>query len=180
MNSYLLPRRPRRAWLRAFWLSMSICAGLLSGIIAAWLITPGWGWMGVAVTMAVAIPGVSRPGSIAGAYAFWNRAAQRYATSARKAVLTVSFHTVIRAVGRDRTTFRMERPELSESLWTPRASVPLNRGGDAKSSWVTRLARHASDAGSAWIVALVPFLALLRTFDEDESGDTPANIYTLY
>jgi hypothetical protein len=185
-----LPSPPRLAFLKSFWLVMSLSGGLLVGALASLLVSPRWLAVGGAVAPGLAVFGLLRPQVAATPYRAWNKMARAFGRYARGWLLLVCFYVVFLGVGRAGSPLRLTRPMASTSLWVPweihvtaaqasERGVTVERGPPR--GWVVAFLVWATRTRNWWAYCLVPFLALLSALDaEREESAFPAGIYTLF
>lgn len=179
-----LPSHMRRAWQRAFWLALSLWAGVAVGAlvpVSLW----GRGTAALLTALLLQAAGAAWPGGVTLAYRAWNRVAREYARVVRAALVAACYGVVV-VVGAAGSTLRLRRPAPGVSLWYPKASLPLAAYGSQHEGpgphagrWRSLLA-WALSTGHAWVIPLLPFLVLLGTLDRQEAGPPPAGIYTLF
>jgi len=93
-----LPSSPGRAWVRAFWLTVSVCGGVSVGGLAALVGSPRWAIGGVALTGLALLVGRVCPGAMSATYALWNALALSYARVARSGLKVVCFYVLFAAL----------------------------------------------------------------------------------
>jgi len=184
----VLPSYNRRAWLRAFWLTMSLTLGILTALLVG--TRPGTrAVIGLAVTVAAVIPGMLRPDLARPPLRAWNALARLFARAGTAYLTAVCFHVVIRAMRRTGSPLRLHPPAPGESLWTPwpeeRTDHVLADGIVAArspgSGWAGDFVSWVRRSRQDWGLALLPMLLVLATFDTTQDVEAPPpGIYTLY
>ncbi len=187
--TYTLPQPPRRVWLRAFWLTLMMGAGLVMlGLRLA--IGPGMAWLGLSSAMvALLAAGTISRRIRRKAYDVWARGADRYARVASM-VLTRIVFLIVSAGSRAGSRMRMSAPEAGEgetSGWVGRrsmASPPEYRSPHfdpaASGSWAAATMAWARNTGNLWFLWVLPYLAFLRRVETRQVRSLGGNIYTLY
>jgi hypothetical protein len=186
-----LPRfPPRRAWLRSFWIAISLVSGLMVSILCALLISPHWFASGAAFAVAVAVPGLLQPQIASLPYRAWNKLARAFVRVARFWVTGVCFYIICVTVGLSGSHARLAQPTSNESLWVARrisTSTTYNHKYDgasqefAQKGWIRAYFAWAVGSGNFWAVCLLPFLMLLAALENDDNrSPVAANIYTLF
>src|SRR5688572_29903273 len=89
----LLPAHPRRAWLRSFWLALSLIWLGFIGIPAMLFGTPFLPWAAVAVLLCV--PVVIRPQIVTLPYRAWNKLSRIYIDLAERLLLKICYFTIV-------------------------------------------------------------------------------------
>jgi hypothetical protein len=185
-----LPSRPRRAWLVSFWLAISVCSGLLIGLLSALLIAPRWVGLGGILMLVLACTGLLRRRVIRRAYAVWNRLALSFGRAAQLVLMGICFYIIFVAVGRTGSALRLAHPSPTASLWVPRGTLAPSAyvsqygardGASLQQGWIATFLSWAVRSGNWWALSLLPFFILLSALQIDEKkGTFPANIYTLF
>ena len=185
-----LPSSPGRAWVRAFWLTVSVCGGVSVGGLAALVGSPRWAIGGVALTGLALLVGRVCPGAMSATYALWNALALSYARVARLGLKVVCFYVLFAAVGRTGSALALARPTPAESLWIPRATLAPSTYGyqyDAQAQgepkgggWTRDYIAWALDSGNAWAIILLPFVAMLSALEDEDQWTFPTSVYTLF
>jgi hypothetical protein len=184
----VLPNLNRRAWRRGFWLTMALALGVVTGLVL-WGLSPSQRMAAALITAGVAaIPGLLRPRLATLPMQAWNRLARLFSRAATAWVTAVCFYAVIRALGQGRRSpLRLGDVASGGSLWTPwRDAAGQAAGGivvvpSHARGWARDVAVWARSSGNPWAWCLLPFLAVLATFEV--AGDVeapPPGIYTLY
>jgi hypothetical protein len=179
-----LPHVPDDAWLASFGAAVGVVAGGMVAVIAAASAGPIWVLAGTAVTGAIVVAALLWPRAWLAPYRQWNRAARRVSRAARTAVLRVAWFVVVTATARAAGG----RGTSPHGVWTPRRSLApdayasqFDRPAAAhERGWLGVLGALAARPQNRWAWALLPFLCLLRVFDEDQEARVASNIYTLY
>lgn len=191
----MMPKPPTRAALRAFWVLVSVVAGLVLGVGLTMLdlvSSAGAVTVGVLAVVGLAGFGIARPYAVSFPYRVWNWLAAQVAARLRTYVTGVCFFTVVLAAGRAGSAPRFLAASSGESMWTPRESQALAayasqchdpRAASTRGRWTVGMRRWARRSGNHWALAVVPFLVVLRLLDTDEhqgSAAPTSDIYTLY
>ena len=184
-----LPTKIRRAWLRSFWLVLTVPGGILIAAILAFVVSAQWGVVAVLFAVIAAISGLVRPQIVAVPYQAWNSISKRYARVARTVTKAVCFYVVLTAVGLAGSTHGRCRPRPGESLWKPSPHLldeVYLHPHDARTttspceSWVRTYLSWARDSGNVWAVCLVPYLALLAKLEDEQQSSLSTQTYTLF
>jgi hypothetical protein len=185
-----LPSRPRRAWLMGFWLAISVCSGLLIGLLLALLIAPQWFGLGGILMLVLACTGLLRRQAIRRAYAVWNRLAHYFSRTVQLLLMGICFYIIFVAVGRTGSTLRLAHPPPTTSLWAPRGTLASSAyvsqygardGASLQKGWIATFLSWAVRSGNLWALSLLPFFILLSALQIDQEKNTfPASIYTLF
>lgn len=158
-------------WL-AIWLAISLAGGIGLGILASLLTGDLVSGLGVALgSFAVAAgPGVLSPTFARSGAQRWNRVARGVGRRLSRALVAVIFYFVIWPTGLAGARLHLEG--FSDgSGWANRPAEAASRAG---------FVRWAVKRRGAWVIFLVPFLALLRSFEARVEGPAPSGIYTLF
>jgi hypothetical protein len=177
-----MPQPPRIAWLKSFWLIMSVLAGIFVSALGAWLVASHWIVLGVVVTLTVTLPGWLWPEIARLPYQWWDRLAREFARYARGWLTLVCFQVVFVVVGLSGSSLGLKRPRPGRSLWRARGSDAdsTKPAGEDTRRWISAFCAHAVRTGNWWAVCLVPFLLLLSALETDREENFPAGIYTLF
>ena len=185
-----LPMPPRRAWLKGFWLTMSCGAGLLTGVVAALVVSPAWFALGAVVAVVLAAPGLYRPDIGVIPYRVWNRLAWWLARCAREWTLWVYLKIAFHLAGCAGNSLGLARPPKGESLWRPHSASPATRDNstngvaiepDDGRRWAGAFLTQARKDGNWWMCCLLPLVAVLLALDDAQREEAPpTGIYTLY
>lgn len=183
-----LPRFPNRTILRSFAYGL---AGVVGSVVAgvAWIVgAPGWPVWGVAVGLLPAGVGRVAPERLLRVYRGWDALAELVHRAARLAASALCFAIV--TVASPAGTRLRWTATAGESGWAPRGTVPSeaypsefrlpSRDGEPDAGWVRKLASWGSRSGNLWVVALLPYLFLLRILRGREAGSLDERIYTLF
>ncbi|HXG03772.1 MAG TPA: hypothetical protein VNO23_10210 [Candidatus Binatia bacterium] len=189
----VLPRPPRRAWVRAFWIVVSVMVGGLVAVLAALLTLPaplarfGPGPVGAGAALVVLLAGLLMPRLAVLGYRAWSKATRRYARFAGEALIAVWYPVLFGAVGLGGSALLRRRPEPGQTLWRAHSTLDADtyRSLDERPAvdtggWLGRYARWAVRSRHLWALALVPLLALLAALETEEPEEAPAGIYTLF
>ena len=183
-----LPSKPSPEWLASFWLTLSFAGGLLAGA-AVWLVGSGaWIPTGSIAFALLTLIGAIRPRIASALYRSWNRLAQAYSEMAGLLLNAICFYTVVVAVGRGGSTFKLDRSGPESSGWVPRGTLPPRAYGSldaapidkASTGWLRGFFSWLGRDGHAWVVGLVPFPILLKAVEVEAKQDTSSDIYPLY
>jgi hypothetical protein len=178
-----LPRRNRnrRAWLRAFWIQLSLGAAMAVGA-AIWMggAPPGRaGGLAVGVGVLLAVSGWFRPEIARVPYRGWNVLARGVARLTRFWVTALLLWVVLFVVGRTGSRMRMGPSPGSGSGWMPaEAAEEVEPGGEV--GWARSYLAWARGSGNLWSVVLLPFLWVLASVQDSEERAVPTETYTLY
>jgi hypothetical protein len=182
--------RPRRAWLMSFWLAISVCSGVLIGLVSALLISLQWFALGGIPVAVLACTGLLWRRAIRRAYAVWNRLALNFGRAAQLLLMGICFYIIFVAVGRTGSALRLAHPSPTASLWVSRGTLAPSAyvsqygardGVSLQKGWIATFLSWAVRSGNWWALSLLPFLILLSALQIDEEKSTfPANIYTLF
>jgi hypothetical protein len=186
-----LPRfPPRRAWLRSFWIVISLVSGSMVSILCVLLISPRWFASGVVLVLVMAVPGLLRPQIASLPYRTWNKLARGVVRVARLWVTGVCFYIIFVTVGLTGSHARLVQPTSNGSLWVARrtpASTAYGLKHDgvpqefAQKGWIRAYLVWARQPGNLWAVCLLPFLILISALENDRNQNpVAANIYTLF
>ena len=168
--------RPRRASRTALWWILNLIAGLAAVVVCwsfgstrgAFLVAAGFLVLGFAGGRTETLPFLAFRG--------WRRLTELSNYFASRWILTVLYGslTVISLAGS-----RVELEE-SESLWTDlRDSSGLEPRGSLRPG--RQLLDWARRSGNRWLIPLIPFFLLVKTFHaRARTNEPPSNIYTLY
>jgi hypothetical protein len=185
-----LPEPPRRAFLRSFWLVLSLCIGGLSAAILALVVSHVWACVGGILACALAVSGLLWPQICAKPYSAWNHLIRIYVRVTRRVLMSISFYIIFVAVGWSGSSLRLVRPAPTESLWVSRGTLAPSTyahqytgttAASEQAGWTKTYLAWATRSGNFWAVALLPFVFLLAVLDVDQKdAGFPANIYTLF
>lgn len=182
-----MPKRPDRAWLQSF----CIAWGLIGLGLALWPAEVGHTATPLLASVPLLAVAILRPEIGSRPYQWWYRVARKYARIARAATVAVCYYTVFVAVGAAGRRVVLEPPRPARSGWVPKSTLARSAyrrtdaipAGPLARNWWTDLLSWSLRGRQPWVVAVVPFVLLLRWFDFIEPTPTsgPAsNIYTLY
>lgn len=182
----VLPRPPRRAWVRAFWIVTSLAAGGLAAGAAAGLALPAPP-IGAGTGLALLLSGLVLPRLPVLAYRAWSKATRRYARFASEALIAVWYPVLFGALRPGGSALLRRRPAPGHSLWRihptlgPDTYQSLDERPAADTGgWLRRYGRWAVRSRHLWSLALLPLLVLLAALDSEEPEEAPAGIYTLF
>lgn len=186
----ILPSSPNRLWLLSFWLVISLLVGITTGIFLWVVASPAWSGLGVILTAALGIAGLSRPAIVRKPYEVWNGLAGSFIRFARLWVAGTCFHIIFVAVGWTGTALSLKRPGGdTKSFWMPRDTLApsayvyehkTTAKGSTQRGWVHAFVSWGVRSRNLWACCLLPFLILLRALETEEKSSFPSNIYTLY
>jgi len=188
MMTLTLPADDRRVLVRCWWFTLTLLAAVPWIALAWWLGAPPFLMGAAAVITLAATTAYAREGFVWRAYRAWNgRVVVPLASGASRFVMWICFVVVsVAAVTSDR---RFQSHAESGSAWTARESLPraaypvlfaAAAAPAASGAWARDYVRWALRTGNGWALALVPFLALLRTLPREDEGAAHGNIYTLF
>ncbi len=185
-----LPVQANTAWLKGFWLAVSLGIGLLISVLLLIIGPPKWVALGPGVAVGIALPGLLRPQLILTQYKVWNRLVNAYIRYASAFVLLIVFYVMFVAVGRIGSTLVLTPPNGATSMWVPMKShtrpehSAAGKGLRNRSSirgWIWAYRAMASESRNWWTLSLIPFTLLLSALQsEREHASFPESIYTLY
>lgn len=169
---------------------ISVFAGIVTGVILWLLMSPILFGLGVIAGLALALPAFLVPRIFSKPYTLWNRAAHHFGRIASTWLTGISFFVLFAVVGLTRTSLRLSRPTIDESMWVPREvfapTAHFSQGQpddlqSRKKNWIYLFVSWAVHSGNFWAISLLPFLMLLRAFDSgDGITSNPSGNYTLY
>jgi len=173
----------RHAALRAFWLTGTFLAGVVTGVLVACVRDLQQALAaGFVATVLAAAPGLVWPEAVRPAYRAWNHLARVYARIARLVLLGVAYYGIVAPVGRVGATLDLADPR--GSMWRPAAPAATDGSqselGDAAGGWIGRLARWGSRSRHSWWLVLLPVLVLLRAVESEQPAGPAADLYTLF
>lgn len=185
--STALPEPPTRLLLRSFGLVSALASGLALAGGAGGLGAPAWPAWGAVPAIPLAALALGRPETLLPLYEGWNRAARLVLRGARFALSGICF-SIVTAASLGGSRFAWEPERSGASGWKPKrgpdpstyGSRSLATGDDERAGWIRGLVAWARSTESEWALALVPFLALLRTLRLREAGSLDERIYTLF
>jgi hypothetical protein len=184
----VLPRPPRRARVRAFWIVISLTAGTLAGVAAAGLALPAPTiGIGAGAALALLLVGLPSPRLATLGYRAWSKATRRYARFASEALMALWYPVLFGALRPAGSALLLARPAPERSLWRVHATLGADtyasldeRPAADTEGWLRRYVRWAIRSRHLWTLALVPLLVLLAALDTEEPDEAPAGIYTLF
>ena len=182
---------PHRAYLKAFWIIMTLIA---SGLVIGTSLILGnlWGiGLGVGLGCIGMVYGlvVVNMRVMLGAYKTWNKFAGLLTEGLQTVIVAISFFVMFVVVGKLGTSLRLDMPKANQSLWKRRGNMPLlayesqssfPRPVKKVSHWGKFFISWATQSGKYWVWFLYPFLYVLSFLDMEPSDETPSGIYTLY
>jgi hypothetical protein len=179
----------RPAYLKSFSIAMGFLSGLLMTALSYWL-DLGALFPLVAV-LAIGFPlfGLLWPTTMSLPYRLWNTAANYFARLARVYLIGICFYIILLTVGRARTSMKLSRPKLDESLWRAKKTLspdtyPYEFAANGKyfteKGWVRSYLCWARASGQIWALCLVPLLAMLSAVEIYRDRRFPAGVYTLF
>ena len=176
----------RRAWLRSFWLAVSLVGGLFTGALLACLASPRWVAMGGVAAVVLAVPGLLWPRLVSLPYRVWNKLAREFARYAGLWLMAICFYIIFVAVGRVGSSLAL-LPSPTGSLWTAREAQEregwqgIRPEESLRKGWIAAFISWAARSGNWWACCLLPFLMMLAAFEsEPETNGLPTSIYTLF
>jgi hypothetical protein len=185
-----LPFPASYAWLKSFWLAMSLASGLLIGSLVSLFTASFWFPLVVVAALVLAIPGLLRPQIAARPYRAWNKLGRILAHHAQQWILLLCFYLVFIAVGRVGSLLKLSHTRDTKSQWLSRENhISAMYGGSngitieqsPHRHWISSFLRWATDTNNCWACCLLPFLLLCAAFDSEQEEDTvPDSIYTLF
>ena len=179
--------RPTRARLRAFWLAGD---GLAGTAIEAGAWRMGLHWVALALLVGFLVTGFTGwldPDLVRPVYERWNHLARLARHALRIWILFLAFQ-VIRTVGRHGAGEEADGSGRAASGWKPRRTTEP-RAYPAPSpyaaptgvrGWAVELATWTRRSGHPWVLALVPYLWMLRALGGRFGGGPSSHNYTLY
>jgi hypothetical protein len=183
----IVPARPSRAALRAFWLTMSVWGGLGTALLVPLDVVSRLA-VGVLVAALIVLGAWLCPRDAKALYRLWARASRLHARITRLVLLRLCHGVVFVAVGRAGSTLKLAPPRPDESLWVPRSTLAsaayrsqfeATNGTSPVGPWMAT-ATWSMRSGNLWTLALVPFLALIAALETEDRQRFPAGIYTLF
>jgi hypothetical protein len=187
----ILPFPPRRAFLRSFWLVLSLSVGIIYGLFLTLTHLLDWWETAVLLTVAMAIPGVIWSQMVIGLYRFWNRLMLPVGRGICVALLGLCYFTVFVVARLSKISLHRVPPtSTTGSFWIPRGILApgayayqcaFDTPKTSRHHWVWTYVIWVKRSGHWWAVCLLPFLMLLAIIDPDRSSQHfQANIYTLF
>jgi len=179
--------RPTRARLRAFWLTGD---GLAGTALEAGALRLGPHWVAIALPVGLVVTGLTGwfdPDLVRPVYERWNDLARVARHALRIWILLLAFQ-VVRTVGRTGAADGADGTPRSGSGWRPRetterraypAPSPFPAWSGSR-GWAAELRAWARRSGRPWVLALVPYLWLLRALGGRFGGGPAGHNYTLY
>jgi hypothetical protein len=184
-----LPRPPRRAHLRSFWMALCVMLGSSATIIMWFLALPHPFTIPLATGTGLVAVGLIMTEWIRPFYAIWNKVARRVAYVTRLALMGICYFVVFVVVARAGARFPRTRPRSTRTSWIPRGNQDETTGSSFSSvrlkdpterEWATAYFIWARRTGNWWAIVLLPFLSLLSVLADDDKETLPAHIYTLF
>jgi hypothetical protein len=184
-----LPRPPRRAHLRSFWIALCAMLGLSVTIIMWFFALPHPLAIPFATGTAPVAVGLIVPRWIGPFYAIWNKLARRVAYITRLALMGICYFVIFVVVRQAGARFTRKRPRYMRTTWTRRGNQAETTGPSFSSvtskdpterGWATAYFIWARRTGNWWAIVLLPFLFLLSVLADDDRKTLPAHIYTLF
>jgi len=188
MSTVILPPARRYSILIAFWLALSVLAGItISAIVSIW-ISPTQAPLGLIAVPVLALPGLLWPQLAILPYGAWNKLAATFARYARTWLMGICFYVIVVAVGRSGASLRLSRPDAGQSLWLRRQDSTGGQNGfervvatdEQSRSWIHNFLKWSAKSRSLWACGVLPFLILLSALDHEEENTVPKEIYTLF
>lgn len=185
MSLTLPPYHYRRAWLRGFWVGMTLLM-LLSSSVVLWIAgLSRWLPVALAAAVAVLVFGLVRPYAVSKPFRAWNLMVRYFSKWSAAYVSGVCYYTVI--VPLARLWSARNRRQMDVYGWTPRGSGSAEPTGEKAaglhggSGQVKDYVAWARRSGNGWAAALLPFMLVLSlTAEDDMVPEVPADTYTLY
>jgi hypothetical protein len=183
-----LPRPPRRAHLRSFWIALCAMLGS-SATIILWFFALPHPWTIPLATGGLVAVGLMMTEWIRPFYAIWNKVARRVAFMTRLALMEICYFVVFVVVGQAGARFSRTRSRSTRTTWIPRGNQAEATGSSFSSvqlkdaterGWATAYFVWARRTGNWWAIVLLPFLSLLSVLADDDKETLPAHIYTLF
>src|SRR5262249_46895303 len=175
------------AHLRAFGVLLSMGYGAVVAMLA-WILRAGdplvtW----VIVTSVMVAVSVTTARQLVWLYNCWNSLVRWLSRRTTTAISGVCF-CICAALPKDEARFDWKPQSPDASNWaktrsTASVPAPLNPNPvDARQHprWAPAYVRWAPQSGNGWAIALLPFLALLSLFADDEEEPVPVQNYTLF
>jgi hypothetical protein len=183
-----LPRPPRRAHLRSFWIALCAMLGLSVTIIMWFFALPHALAIPFATGTALVAVGLIVPEWIGPFYAIWNKVARRVAFITRLALMGICYFVVFVVVRQAGARFTRKRYRSTRTTWSPRGNQAetgssfssMRLEDPTEPGWATAYFIWARRTGNWWAIVLLPFLSLLSVLADDDRKTLPAHIYTLF
>lgn len=177
---------PRLAHLRAFGVLLSLFYGAIVAMLA-WMLrvaNPLLTW--VIVTSVMVVVSVTTAQQLAWLYNRWNSLV-RWLSRRTATVISGICFCICAALPKNETRFEWEPSFPNASNWVktgPTGSMrkplrPVRVDGSRHPRWARAYVRWAQ-SGNGWAMVLLPFLALLSLFADDEEEPVPVQNYTLF
>lgn len=178
-----LLRDPDRAWL--FALACALAAVLVAlGVAGAVVLDTVWPVVaGAVLAVLLVVTGRRRPWRLELLYRGWNKLARGYASAATTTVSAILYFVVFPVAGLAGSAMRRHAPAHGASAWQERGTLT---GEAFAAAGLTRAGRPASELAAwargdrTWVVALLPYLGVLRALAASEESTVSSNTYTLY
>ena len=188
MSTVILPPARRYSILIAFWLALSVLAGITISVILAVWISPTQAPLGLIAVPVLALPGLLWPQLASFPYRAWNKLAAAFARWSRTLLMGICFYVIVVAVGRSGASLRLSRPDAGQSLWVRRQD---STGGpnnlervvatdEDSRSWIHNFLRWSAKSRNLWACGVLPFLILLSALEHEQENSVPKDIYTLF
>jgi hypothetical protein len=178
---------PRLAHLRAFGVLLSLFYGAIVAMLA-WLLradNPVLTW--VIVTSVMVAVSVTTAQQLSWLYRRWNSLVRWLSRRTATAISGICF-CICAALPRNEERFEWKPRSPDASNWAttrPAESLPVSMGmkpaeGRHNPRWARAYVTWAPHSGNGWAIVLLPFLALLSLFGDDEEEPVPVQNYTLF
>jgi hypothetical protein len=184
-----LPRPPRRAHLRSFWIALCAMLSSSATTIMWFFALPHPLAIPLATGTGLVAVGLMMPEWIRPFYTLWNKVARRVASITRLALMGICYFVVFVVVAQAGARFTRKRPRSMRTTWTPRGKQAETAGPSFSSvmlkdpterGWATAYFIWARRTRNCWAIVLLPFLSLLSVLADDDKETLPAHIYTLF
>jgi hypothetical protein len=184
-----LPKPPRRAHLRSFWIALCAMFWSSATLIMWFFALPHRFTIPLATATGLIAVGLIMPRWIGPFYAIWNKVARAVAYVTRLALMGICYFVVFVVVAQAGARFTRKRPRSMGTTWTPRGNQAETPGPRFSSvtlkdaterGWATAYFIWARRTGNWWAVVLLPFLFLLSVLADEDTKTLPAHIYTLF
>jgi hypothetical protein len=178
---------PRLAHLRAFGVLLSLFYGAVVAMLA-WVLrsdNPLLTW--VMVTSVMVAVSVTTAHQLVWLYNRWNSLV-RWLSRRTTTVISGICFCICAALPKNETRFEWKPRSPGASNWAKTGAAgsvpePLRADpvdGRQHPRWARAYVRWAPQSGNGWAVVLLPFLALLSLFADDEEEPVPVQNYTLF
>lgn len=176
-----LPKPPRRAYLRAFWILLStVATGMLFALGSFFPILRLEGF-GLVIPFLFLLVGIMWPGVASLPYRVWNRLVPLISRGLQAYLLSILYFVVFSAVGKAGSNLVLRRADPRNG-WLP-YSEAINTCAETShpsAGWIRNYLKWATQSPNGWLYVLLPFLLLVSALELEEEKAPPTNIYTLY